>query len=198
MRLSAVSLALLLSLTACNKNESASESPKAEATTTTAAAEAPKAEPAVNLDNSPTIKMMSDVLKMGATGMVIAAAQNATQEQLDCLQNADNALFLEAAKTQTQKMLGDDLIKESDKFYETEVGQKMLKFMEQSQLQMQGKPIEGEPVVITEEDKAKMAEFGESELGKKIAKATTQPDPQEMQQLLTELANKEKARCNIS
>lgn len=214
LRLSAVSLACVLALSACNKpatettTETKSESTsdnKAQTTTETKTdTPAPTADTGakdtgVNLDTSPTVLMMADTLKIGAWGVIHTTANISTQEHLDCLFDYDKALFLEAGKAETQKMLSADLIKASDEFYATEVGQKMLKFMEQTQLESQGKPIEGEKVVISEEDKAKMAEFGQSEVGKKIAEATAKgTDPQAVQKLVEELANKEKARCKLA
>lgn len=192
VRLSALALALMLSLTACNKDEpAASESPKANI---------PKAEVVDNLDNSPTVKVFADIFKETTTAMASAIADKATQEQLDCLANPDETIFIEAGKTEVRKMLDDEMIKESDKFYGTEAGQKMLKFIKQQiQIEMQDKPIEGELVTITEEDKAKIAEFNESEAGKKWAQATSENmmSSKELLQLITELTYKELDRCHI-
>lgn len=208
LRLSALSLACVLALTACNKPATETKTETTTETATSAKSETKTDAPAptdtgakdtgVDLDTSPTVLMMADTLKVGAWGVIHATANISTQEHLDCLFDYDKALFLEAGKAETQKMLSADLIKASDEFYATEVGQKMLKFMEQTQLEAQGKPIEGEKVVISEEDKAKMAEFGQSEAGKKIAEATAKgTDPQAVQKLVEELANKEKARCKL-
>lgn len=196
-----LSLAVVFSLTACNKTDSNAQAPKTD-TATQAKSEAPKQQaPANYLDTSPTVLMMADMLKVGAWAYIHAtgAANNMTEEQMECLFNYDKALFLEAGKAETTKMLSEELIRKSDEFYHTEVGKKMLKFMEQTQLQAQGKPINGEAVVITEEDKAKMAEFGQSEAGQKIAQATgAGVDPQAVQALVKELGDKEKARCKLS
>lgn len=192
VRLSALALALMLSLTACNKDEpAASESLKANI---------PKAEVVDNLDNSPTVKVFADIFKETTTAMASAIADKATQEQLDCLANPDETIFIEAGKTEVRKMLDDEMIKESDKFYGTEAGQKMLKFIKQQiQIEMQDKPIEGELVTITEEDKAKIAEFNESEVGKKWAQATSENmmSSKELLQLITGLTYKELDRCHI-
>lgn len=187
-----LSLALVLGLTACNKNDSA-QAPKADNAQATA--------PADDLDNSPTVLVMADMLKFGAWAYIQSTGainDKTTDEQLNCLFDYDKALFLQAGKEEVTKNLSADLIKQSDEFYRTEVGKKVLKFTEQSQLQAQGRPIEGEPVVITDEDKAKMAEFGQSEAGQKIAQAMNAGAVQgDLKALVTQLGEKEKARCKL-
>lgn len=191
LRVSALSLACVLALTACKKDEPA-ETPKAETKT-----EAPAEQtPASNLDNSPTVKMMGDMWKIGTVAILGGMHPNMSEAQVSCLM--DSPRYNEIGKEEALKLIGEDGIKASDEFYTTEVGQKALKFMEQQQLIIQGKKVEGELVEITQEDQAKMVEFSQTETGKKLEAMSAGADVEEMSKKMVEIANEEKARCNIS
>lgn len=191
LRVSALSLACVLALTACKKDEPA-ETPKAETKT-----EAPAEQtPASNLDNSPTVKMMGDMWKIGTVAILGGMHPNMSETQVSCLM--DSPRYNEIGKEEALKLIGEDGIKASDEFYRTEVGQKALKFMEQQQLIIQGKKVEGELVEITQEDQAKMVEFSQTETGKKLEAMSAGADVEEMSKKMVEIANEEKARCNIS
>lgn len=191
-------------LTACNKTEAPKTDTKpAETTKTEAPAEAPKADataqPATaDAGVSPTVQMYVDTMKL-TTVMQLSAAQALTPEQKTCLNSNDaNATYLETAKTEMLKALGEDGLKASDEFYATEVGKKFVKFTQQQLQQMAGQPIEGEAVTITPEDQAKIAEFSQSDAGKKIEASNTQADPQALMKTMEGFVTAEKTRCNIS
>lgn len=191
LRVSALSLACVLALTACKKDEPA-ETPKAETKT-----EAPAEQtPANNLDNSPTVKMMGDMWKIGTVAILGGMHPSMNDGQIACLM--DSPRYTEIGKEEALKLIGEDGIKASDEFYTTEVGQKALKFMEQQQLIMQGKKVEGEIVEITQEDQAKMVEFSQTEAGKKLEAMSAGANVEEMSKRMIEIATEEKARCNIS
>lgn len=189
------SLLIVLALTACNKADTTQE--RASQTTDV---QKPTQAPADDLNGSPTVQIMANTLLGGAWAYIEASSPNLTQTQMQCIFDYNQALFLEAGKTQTINMIGKDLIATSDEFYRTPVGQKMMTFMTQSLLKVQGKPIEGEMVVITDEDKAKLVEFSQSEAGQKLAKASNHGtiDDKALQSVIQELGDKEKARCQIS
>lgn len=193
-------------LTACNKTEAPKTDTKpAETTKTEAPAEAPKtadatAQPvaAAEAGVSPTVQMYVDTMKL-TTVMQLSAVQALTPEQKTCLNSNDaNATYLETAKTEMLKALGEDGLKASDEFYATEVGKKFVKFTQQQLQQMAGQPIEGEAVTITPEDQAKIAEFSQSDAGKKIEASNTQADPQALMKTMEGFVAAEKTRCNIS
>lgn len=192
LRVSALSLALVLAVTGCKKDEPA-ETPKAETKTEVPAEQASKA---TDLDSSPTVKMMGDMWKIGTVAILGGMHPNMSETQVSCLM--DSPRYNEIGKEEALKLIGEDGIKASDEFYRTEVGQKALKFMEQQQLIIQGKKVEGELVEITQEDQAKMVEFSQTETGKKLEAMSAGADVEEMSKKMVEIANEEKARCNIS
>lgn len=197
----AVSLACL---TACTKTEK----PQAEekpATTQTAPSEASApattpdqpAQASAPTDGSPTVAMYVDTMKV-TTFMQLMATSQLTDEQKTCLMGSDaNATYLDTAKTELGKTLGEDGLKASDEFYSSELGQKVAKFARQELNKAIGQPIEGEPVTLTDEDKAKMMEFSQSDIGKKIDANTKNIDPQAMMKQLEGFVASEKTRCKI-
>lgn len=188
LRVSALSLALVLTVTGCKKDEPA-EAPKTEAS----AKQAPET---ANLDNSPTVKMMGDMWKIGTVAILGGMHPNMSEAQVSCLM--DSSRYNEIGKEEALKLVGEDGIKASDEFYRTEVGQKALKFIEQQQLLIQGKKVEGELVEITQEDQAKMAEFSQTEAGKKLEAMSAGANVEEISKKMIEIANEERVRCNIS
>lgn len=201
MKLSHVLLATtlcVLFLTACNKAEAPKSETKSEEV---AKIETPATEQSVATTDagiSPTVQMYINTMKM-TTGMQLSSAHELTAEQKTCLNsNGADATYLEVAKTEMLKALGEDGLKASDEFYSTEVGKKFVKFTQQQFQQMSGQPIEGELVTITAEDQAKITEFSQSDAGKKIEASNSQADPQELMKTMEGFVTAEKARCNIS
>lgn len=203
----AVSLACL---TACNKTEKPQAEEKPTTTQTApseASAPAQTSAPATTPDQpaqtsapaggSPTVAMYVDTMKV-TTFMQLMATNQLTDEQKTCLMSNDaNATYLDTAKTELGKTLGEDGLKASDEFYASELGQKVAKFARQELHKAIGQPVEGEPVTLTDEDKTKMMEFSQSDIGKKIDANTKNIDPQAMMKQLEGFAASEKTRCKI-
>lgn len=189
--LTALSLVCVLALTACNKPQEPAPAEPAKTETQT---------PTLNLDGSPTLEVMTHALKVGAWGIIQGTTPNLSlsDEQIACLVDYDKTSFGESAKTQAQKILDAELLKASDEFYNTETGQKLLALTKQVKLDKKGDLVADEQAVeLTADDQAKVAEFSESVMGKKLNDATAS-DIEAMQTLMVELANKEKTRCQIA
>ena len=189
----ALSLACLLALTACNKSQK-------EHTATPVSND----EPALKLDNSPTAQLMAQTLKLGVWGVIKSSSQDPqnfklSDTELACLLDYDKALFVEAGNAETQRMLDEELLSASDEFYRTEAGQALLQFVTQLKINHQGNPMPEDDTMVAEEYVVKSNEFNESEIGQKLkAVAQSEQDVASTQKLLMELANKEKARCQIA
>ena len=184
-------------LTACNKTEAPAEQPANTAETTQTA---PAETASVNLDGSPSIAMMNKILQMSTLMHLAQTNPDITEEQGACLMSKDGeATYHETSKQMLVDAVGVEGIQEADKFYESEVGQKVLKYTEQQEKLARGESIDGEPIVIAEEDQAQMIEMGPSEANQKLEAAMQESiTPEKMKTLIEDFAIKEKARCNIS
>lgn len=203
-------------LTACNKaGTPKTDAPKAETKTTstettTTSATTPAVAPATSTTTttttvatttkSPTVNMYVTSFKMAAVGL-LNAEKPLTKEQTTCLLSKDSdATYYNDAQTELNALIGADSIAESDKFYATDVGKKMLVFIEQQQAKAMGQPIVGEPVVITEADKKAAADYTANnpkakEIEAKMQKAMS--NPQTMMTKMQKFATQEKSRCLI-
>lgn len=172
-----------LLLSACNKSDN------------TAAVDTAPAK-VFDLATSPTVQLMTIVFQEGTMSSLLA---DANDEQKKCLQASDGEIYREAAKNATLQTLGEENIKLSDAFYETEVGQKMFKYMKQ---EITGIPANGtQKIEITAEDQAQMQAFAQSEIGQKAiaAQASQQKaDSAAMTEIFMQLAQKEQARCQMN
>ncbi len=185
-----------LLLTACDKKTEAPADTKTESTTTVAE---PTPTPEASSTQSPTVKLTVLGVKMGTFGVLMAEHPALTEEQKKCLLSDEADATYEPTTTELIALMGADNLKEADKFYATEVGQKMLKYMEQQMAMVASLPLDGEPVTITDEDKAAMEEYAKNnplakEMEAKIAASLT---PQKMLEQMQGYAAKEKVRCNI-
>lgn len=200
-----------LLLTACDKKTDTTAEPKTEAKTETVApadnagtapaGETTAATTTANVD-SPTIKMSMMGIKMATFGVIAQEKPNLTDEQKKCLAGDEANATYQPYVDEITGIIGADGIKEADKFYETEVGKKMLTFMNQQFAEVAGLPIEGEPVTMTDADKKAMEEYGKNNQSSKAIEeklaASMASDPQKTMQQMQDFATKEKARCNIS
>lgn len=197
MKLSSVCLAMALSatvLTACNKTQTPKDDPQtAQSATPAQETQATSA----NASTSPTLLMYIETMK-ATTGMQLGASHALSPEQMACIYgDGANATYLDTAKSQLLKALGEDGLKASDEFYASELGQKLIKFTQQQLQQATGRAIEGEAIVLTPEDEVKIVEFGQSEIGKKIEANTKNIDPQALMQQMQAHLESEKERCKI-
>ena len=184
-------------LTACNKTEAPAEQPANTAETTHPA---PAETASVNLDGSPSIAMMNKILQMSTLMHLAQTNPDITEEQGACLMSKDGeATYHETSKQMLVDAVGVEGIQEADKCYESEVGQKVLKYTEQQEKLARGESIDDEPIVITEEDQAQMIEMGPSEANQKLEAAMQESiTPEKMKTLIEAFAIKEKERFNIS
>ena len=138
--------------------------------------------------------------KMSTVGLLNAETP-LTKEQTACLLSKEaDATYYADAQTELNALIGADSIAESDKFYASDVGKKMLVFIEQQQAKAMGQPIVGEPVVITEADKKAAADFTANnpkmkEIETKMQKAMS--NPQAMMTKMQKFATQEQSRCHI-
>lgn len=205
-------------LTACNKAETpkadtSAEAPKTETKTTETTTTPAVATPATSTtttttttttatasSKSPTVDMYVTTFKMSTVGL-LNAEKPLTKEQTACLLSKEaDATYYADAQTELNTILGAESIAESDKFYTTDVGKKMLAFIDQQQAKAMGQPIVGEPVVITEADKKAAADFTANnpkmkEIETKMQKAMS--NPQAMMTKMQKFATQEKSRCHI-
>lgn len=193
-------------LTACNKADTAkTDAPKADAT---ASVVAPASTPAVAsapvtataTAKSPTVNMYMTTFKMGTVGM-LNAEKPLTKEQTACLMSkeADTTYYTDA-QTELNNLIGAEGIAESDKFYETDVGKKLVTYIDQQQAQAMGQPITGAPVVITEADKKAAADFTKNNPKMKEIENKLKAGMGNQQAMMAKMQNfitKEKSRCHI-
>ncbi|MGK8251895.1 hypothetical protein [Moraxella lacunata] len=144
--------------------------------------------------------MMNKILQMSTLMHLAQTNPDITEEQGACLMSKDGeATYHETSKQMLVDAVGVEGIQEADKFYESEVGQKVLKYTEQQEKLARGESIDGEPIIMTEEDQAKMVEMSQSEANQKLETAMQESiTPEKMKTLIEDFATKEKARCNIS
>lgn len=198
-----------LLLTACDKKTETPAEPKTETKTETAApadstgaATAAKTTVANASSDSPTLKMSILGIKMATFGMIAQEKPSLTDEQKKCLAGDEANATYQAYADDIVGIIGADALKESDKFYDTEVGKKMLTFMDQQLAQAAGLPITGDAVTITDADKAAMQEYAKTNESSKAMEekitAAMSADPQKTLKQMQHFAAKEKARCNIS
>lgn len=191
-------------LTACNKTDTAkTDAPKANTASVVAPASTPAVAPvtATAATKSPTVDMYVTTFKMGTVGM-LSAEKPLTKEQTACLLSKDSdATYYTDAQTELNNLIGAEGIAESDKFYETEIGKKLVTYINQQQAQAMGQPIAGTPVVITEEDKKIAADFTKNNPKMKEIEDKLKAGMGNHQQMMTKMQNfvtKERARCHIS
>ena len=151
------------------------------------------------LTNSPTIEINTLGYKTVVFGNILEENKSLTDEQKKCLiSNEANATY-EPGNIELVNLTGTDLLKESDKFYETEIGQKFRRFIEQQLFLMADQKIEGEIIVITDEDQLKATEYRQNNpTAKEMETKMSTLDPQKTLAQFQEYTIKEKARCHIN
>lgn len=194
-----------LLLAACQPDADTQKASAASGSTTASAAMQSVSAPAASSampqaaalpDQSPTIRAMAATLRTGVMAFLDKEKGGAISEsEGKCLLHADGKqAFVDAAKANLAGKLDAATLKEADTFYDTAVGKKMLAYLEQAF--ETGKP-PTKQLVLSEADKAELAKFHQSDIGKRLAEANTTDNPDATIAQLNALVAQEKQRCGI-
>lgn len=177
--------------TASQAPQAASQAPQAAAPSSAAAA--PQAS-AVS-DTSPTVLVTAATQRAGVIAFIgQELGSKATDAIGACLFHTEGQpLFLEAAKNHVTASMDAATLQESDAFYATETGKKVLAQISGPFQTGVSNPAGLPEIKLTEQEKAELAQFHQSI----AAKIKTPPQGEGMAEQLNDMIAKEKQRCGI-
>lgn len=173
-------------LVACNKTEEPKpETPKTEVVALPVA------------DDSPTVGIWTEGMKLGTTLMLLEQNPQLSDTQKACLLGDEaNATYLAGSKAEMLRVLGEDGIKQADEFYRSELGKKVAEYSRQQMKIAAGEKVEN-PISLTDDEQAKVMEFMNSEIMKKMQENIAQVSAEKMEADLAVIAKQEAVRCQV-
>lgn len=187
-------VASVLSFTACDRKEPTKTETKTSASTTTNTT----TNTATATTASPTVQVWADSMRMGTVMMLTQENPKLTAEQKACLQAPEgNATYYTLGEAEMKKILSPEELKQSDEFYNSAVGKKMVAMTHQQMRMAQGEKV-GNPITLTADEQKEIVKFTQSTFAQKVQADSDKATPETAMEKFKPIIAQEKVRCKIA